>query len=88
MIDGDFHAMPGCSIDPSAKVTGKSSLGSNVIVAKGAVIDDCIVGDNVRIEEDVRLSHCFIFHDTIIGAGVQKECHYLSSAITEPINLS
>ena len=87
LIEGDFHAMPGGSIDPSAVITGKSSLGSNVIVAKGAVIDDCIIGDNVRIEEGVHLSHCFVFRETTIGAGIEKSRYYLSSSISEPINL-
>ena len=87
LIEGDFHAMAGSSIDPSAVVTGKSSLGRNVTVSKGAVIDDCIIGDNVKIENGAHLSHCFVFRDTIIEAGLEKSRYYLSSSISEPINL-
>jgi len=87
LISGEFQAMPGSAIDPSAKVTGKSSLGANVIVGANVLIDDCIIGDNVTIGAGAQLSHCFIFHNTTIPAGLQQSRHYLSTAISEPINL-
>jgi mannose-1-phosphate guanylyltransferase len=87
LIDGDFQAMPGCTIDPTARITGKSSLGKNVSVAANVQLDDCIIGDNVAIGEGAELSHCFIFHNTIIPEATIQSCHYLSSSISEPINL-
>lgn len=87
LIDGPFHAMPGCVIDPSAVISGKSSLGKNVRVGAGVVIDDCIIGDDVTIEEGAHLSQCFIFHKTTITAGQTQSRHYLSTSISEPINL-
>ena len=87
LIEGDFHAMAGCTIDPSATITGKSSLGKNVKVGASARIDDCIIGDNVVIGEGVQLSHCFIFHGTVVEKGREITRHYLSNAIFEPINL-
>jgi mannose-1-phosphate guanylyltransferase len=87
LIDGDFQAMPGCTIDPTARITGKSSLGKNVSVAANVQLDDCIIGDNVAIGEGAELSHCFIFHNTIIPEATIQSRHYLSSSISEPINL-
>ena len=87
LIEGPFHAMPGCVIDPSAVISGKSSLGKNVRVGAGVVIDDCIIGDDVTIEEGAHLSQCFIFHKTTITAGLTQSRHYLSTSISEPINL-
>ena len=87
LIEGPFHAMPGCVIDPSARISGKSSLGKNVRVGSGVVIDDCIIGDDVTIEAGAHLSQCFIFHKTTIAAGVAQSRHYLSTTISEPINL-
>lgn len=87
LIEGPFHAMPGCVIDPSAVISGKSSLGKNVRVGAGVVIDDCIIGDDVTIEEGAHLSQCFIFHKTTITAGQTQSRHYLSTSISEPINL-
>ena len=87
LIEGDFHAMAGCQIDPSAKITGKSSLGKGVHVGADALIDNCIVGDNVTIGAGASLRDCFIFHDTVIAAGSVQSRHYLSTTISEPINL-
>jgi mannose-1-phosphate guanylyltransferase len=87
LIEGQFHAMPGCSIDSSAVITGKSSLGRNVTVGAGVRIDDCIIGDNVVIEDGVEISQCFIFHKTLLTSGLRQSRHYLSSSISEPINL-
>lgn len=87
LIEGDFHAMAGCTIDPSATITGKSSLGKRVQVAASARIDDCIIGDDVVIGEGVHISHCFIFHGTTLQPGLEKSRHYLSTSIVEPINL-
>lgn len=87
LIEGGFHAMPGCSIAPTATITGKSSLGRNVIVEADATIDDCIIGDNVTIGAGADLAHCFIFHNTTVAPGLKKSRHYLSTALSEPINL-
>ena len=87
LIDGEFHAMSGCLIDPSAQITGKSSLGKNVTVGANVRIDDCIIGDNVTIGEGAVLSHSFIFHGTEVPAGLHQSRQYLSAAISEPINL-
>lgn len=87
LIEGDFHAMPGCEIDPTATITGKSSLGKRVKVGASSRLDDCIIGDDVVIEDEVELSHCFVFHGTVLAAGLKKSRHYLSASIIEPINL-
>lgn len=87
LIDGDFHAMGDCSIDPTATITGKSSLGREVTVGAGARIDNCIIGDRVSIEAGATLRNCFIFHGTVIKAGADESEKYLSTTISEPINL-
>lgn len=89
LIEGEFHAMPGCTIDPTARISGKSSLGRDVVVGAGCVIDDCIVGDGCVIEAGSHLSHSFILNNTVISVGAansQAEGRYLSSSQNEPIN--
>jgi mannose-1-phosphate guanylyltransferase len=87
LISGSYQAMAGSQIDPSAQITGKSSLGKNVTVGANVKIDDCIIGDNVTIGEGAQLSQCFLFHNTVIPAGLHESKKYLSTAISEPINL-
>jgi UDP-N-acetylglucosamine diphosphorylase / glucose-1-phosphate thymidylyltransferase / UDP-N-acetylgalactosamine diphosphorylase / glucosamine-1-phosphate N-acetyltransferase / galactosamine-1-phosphate N-acetyltransferase len=39
-----------CNIDPSAVITGPGSIGDNVSIGAGAIIDNCTIGDNVTID--------------------------------------
>ena len=87
LIDGQFHAMPGCTIDPSAAITGKSSLGREVRVEAGAQIDNCIIGDRVHIGAGADLRNCFIFHGTVIAPDFSAHEKYLSTTLSEPIKL-
>jgi mannose-1-phosphate guanylyltransferase len=87
LIDGDFQAMPGTTIAPSAAITGGSSIGSGCTIDAAVTIDDCIIGDGVTIGEGAHLSHCFIAHGTEIAPGTEKNGHYLSKKLDLPISL-
>ena len=44
-----------CSIDPHAIIHGPTTIGDNVTINAGAVIENCIIGNNVNISQDVQL---------------------------------
>ncbi len=44
-----------CVIDPSAVVHGPTSIGDNVTIGAGVVIENCIIGDNVNISQGCQL---------------------------------
>jgi carbonic anhydrase/acetyltransferase-like protein (isoleucine patch superfamily) len=44
-----------CVIDPSAIIHGPTTIGDNVHIDAGAVIDNCIIGSNVNVSQDVQL---------------------------------
>jgi carbonic anhydrase/acetyltransferase-like protein (isoleucine patch superfamily) len=44
-----------CTIDPDAIIHGPTTIGDNVTINAGAVIENCIIGDNVNISQDVQL---------------------------------
>lgn len=44
-----------CSIDPSVIIRGPTTIGDNVTIGPGAVIDNCIVGNNVDIAQGCQL---------------------------------
>jgi carbonic anhydrase/acetyltransferase-like protein (isoleucine patch superfamily) len=44
-----------CVIDPHAIIHGPTSIGDNVTINAGAVIENCIIGNNVNISQDVQL---------------------------------
>jgi carbonic anhydrase/acetyltransferase-like protein (isoleucine patch superfamily) len=43
------------SIDPSAIIHGPTSIGDNVTVGPGVVIDNCLIGNNVNISQGCQL---------------------------------
>ncbi|MCC6191593.1 MAG: multidrug transporter [Anaerolineales bacterium] len=44
-----------CTIDPSATITGPSSIGDNCTIGAGVAIDNCTIGDNVNISQGCQL---------------------------------
>jgi carbonic anhydrase/acetyltransferase-like protein (isoleucine patch superfamily) len=44
-----------CVIDPHATIHGPTTIGDNVTINAGAVIENCIIGNNVNVSQDVQL---------------------------------
>ena len=44
-----------CVIDPRAVIHGPTTIGDNVTINAGAVIENCIIGSNVNLSQDVQL---------------------------------
>jgi UDP-N-acetylglucosamine diphosphorylase / glucose-1-phosphate thymidylyltransferase / UDP-N-acetylgalactosamine diphosphorylase / glucosamine-1-phosphate N-acetyltransferase / galactosamine-1-phosphate N-acetyltransferase len=44
-----------CIIDPRAVIHGPTTIGDNVTVGAGAVIENCIIGNNVNVSQDCQL---------------------------------
>jgi carbonic anhydrase/acetyltransferase-like protein (isoleucine patch superfamily) len=44
-----------CTIDPRAIIHGPTTIGDNVTIGAGAVIENCTIGNNVNISQDVQL---------------------------------
>jgi carbonic anhydrase/acetyltransferase-like protein (isoleucine patch superfamily) len=44
-----------CVIDPHAVIHGPTTIGDNVTIGAGAVIENCIIGSNVNISQGVQL---------------------------------
>ena len=87
LVDGDFHAMADTKIAPDAQLTGGTSIGARCSIGSGVRINDCIIGDDVTIDEGVTLTRSFIAHGTHVVAGTQKDSRYLSQSLDLPINL-
>lgn len=45
-----------CTIDPDAVIHGPTTIGDNVTINAGCVIENCIIGDNVNLGQDVQLT--------------------------------
>ncbi|MBN1304706.1 MAG: hypothetical protein JXA13_09755 [Anaerolineales bacterium] len=44
-----------CTIDPSATIHGPTTIGDNVTINAGSVIENCVIGSNVNISQDCQL---------------------------------
>lgn len=44
-----------CNIDPHAIIHGPTTIGDNVTIGPGAVIENCIIGSNVNVSQDCQL---------------------------------
>lgn len=60
---GEWLALPGAKIDPEATVSGGSTIGRDVMVGAGAVIDGSVVFDGASIEAGA------VVRDSVVGAG-------------------
>jgi carbonic anhydrase/acetyltransferase-like protein (isoleucine patch superfamily) len=44
-----------CVIDPRAVIHGPTTIGNNVTINAGAIIENCVIGDNVNVSQDCQL---------------------------------
>ena len=44
-----------CNIDPHSIIHGPTTIGDNVTIGPGAVIENCIIGSNVNVSQDCQL---------------------------------
>ena len=49
------HVGKNCNIDPTAIIHGPATIGDNVTIGAGTVVENCIIGDNVNISQGCQL---------------------------------
>jgi mannose-1-phosphate guanylyltransferase len=76
---GEFLAMPGATIDPTAVITGGSCIGSNSSVGAGAVIDGSIIEAGCVIAPNAKVFNSFV----AAGAEVENGSEIVSSFVTK-----
>jgi UDP-N-acetylglucosamine diphosphorylase / glucose-1-phosphate thymidylyltransferase / UDP-N-acetylgalactosamine diphosphorylase / glucosamine-1-phosphate N-acetyltransferase / galactosamine-1-phosphate N-acetyltransferase len=55
-----------CAIDPTAIIHGPTTIGDNVTIGTGVVIENCIIGDNVNVSQGCQLMLCVIGDGTFL----------------------
>lgn len=56
----------GCTIDPTAVIHGPSTIGDRVTINAGAIIENCIIGDDVNISQDCQLMLSVVGNGTFL----------------------
>jgi len=75
---GEFLAMPGATIDPTAVIAGGSCIGANSSVGAGAVIDGSIIEAGCAIGSHAKIMDSFV----AAGAEVDNGAKIASSFVT------
>ena len=81
---GDFLAMPGSTIDPTAMITGGSCIGPNSSIGAGAQIDGSIIEAGCVIGPNAKIIDSFV----ATGAKVDNGVKIASSCVTNSEILS
>ena len=61
--------LDGATVDPTARVSGGTTVGRNVTIGKGARVEGSILLDGAVVEDEARVMYTVVGHDARIGAG-------------------
>ncbi|MGW4734084.1 sugar phosphate nucleotidyltransferase [Streptomyces shenzhenensis] len=59
---------PTATVDPTARVTGGSTIGRHAVIGPRVIVDRSIVGAGVTVAEDARIHESVVDHDSSIGS--------------------
>lgn len=76
----EFLAMPGSTIDPTAVITGGSSIGANSLVGAGAVIDGSIIEAGCVIGPNAKITDSFVAAGATVGNGVKIATSFVTNS--------
>jgi len=77
--NGDFLAMPGSTIDPTAVITGGSCIGPHSTIGAGAVIDGCIIEADSVIGSDVTITDSFVASGAKVDNGAKITSSFVAN---------
>ncbi|OQY29898.1 MAG: hypothetical protein B6243_10845 [Anaerolineaceae bacterium 4572_5.2] len=60
-----------CTINPSVIINGPTTIGDNVVIEEGTVIDNCIIGSNVNISQGCQLMMSVVGDGTFLPFGAK-----------------
>ena len=77
--DSDFLIMPGSKVDPSARLTGGSSVAGNCQVLAGAFIESSIIESDCSIGSNAQISGSYISKGTKVKDGAKITSSFVTN---------
>ena len=77
--DGDFLIMPSSKVDPSARLTGGSSVAGNCQISAGAIIESSIIESNCSIGSNAQISGSYISKGTKVKDGAKITSSFVTN---------
>lgn len=69
--DGDFLVMPGSKVDPTARLTGGTSIAGNCQISAGAMIESSIIESDCSIGSNAQISSSYVSKGTRVKDGAR-----------------
>ena len=69
--DGDFLVMPGSKVDPTARLTGGTSIAGNCQISAGAMIESSIIESDCFIGSNAQISSSYVSKGTRVKDGAK-----------------
>jgi mannose-1-phosphate guanylyltransferase len=69
--DGDFLVMPGSKVDPTARLTGGTSIAGNCQISAGAIIESSIIESDCSIGSNAKISSSYVSKGTRVKDGAK-----------------
>ena len=69
--DGDFLVMPGSKVDPTARLTGGTSIAGNCQISAGAMIESSIIESDCSIGSNAQISSSYVSNGTRVKDGAK-----------------
>ena len=77
--DGDFLVMPGSIVDPTARLTGGTSIAGNCQISAGAVIDSSIIESDCFIGSNTQISGSYVSKGTKVKDGAKISSSFVTN---------
>jgi mannose-1-phosphate guanylyltransferase len=85
LVGAAFLASPTADVDPTAVLTGGTSVGAGAVVGAGALLENCIVSSGAIVKAGAHVRRSFLAPDSVVDEGVRFEDRYISRNENLPI---
>jgi mannose-1-phosphate guanylyltransferase len=85
LVGGDFLVSPSADVDPTAVLTGGTSIGAGAQIGAGAILDNCIVSAGAIVKSGAHLTRTFLASAAVVDEGATYEDRYISRRENLPI---
>lgn len=77
--DGDFLVMPGSKVDPTARLTGGTSIAGNCQISAGAMIESSIIESDCFIGSNAQISDSYVSKGTKVKDGAKISSSFVTN---------
>jgi mannose-1-phosphate guanylyltransferase len=85
LVGAAFLASPTADVNPTAVLTGGTSVGAGAVIGAGALLENCIVSSGAIVKAGAYVRRSFLAPDSVVDEGVRFVDRYISRNENLPI---